>query len=76
MEDELQNIILPGSILVGTEDKVRMIRKAEFIVSKIPQAKLVYIQNAGIHHQLKNQSNIIPLGVLRRFEDYIREFRQ
>lgn len=47
VEDELQNITCPTLILVGTEDKATIPAKAEFIASKIPHAKLVYIQNGG-----------------------------
>jgi pimeloyl-ACP methyl ester carboxylesterase len=47
VENELQNITCPTLILVGTEDKATIPEKAEFIASKIPQAKLVYIQNGG-----------------------------
>jgi pimeloyl-ACP methyl ester carboxylesterase len=47
VEDELQHITCPTLILVGTEDKATIPEKAEFIASKISQAKLVYIQNGG-----------------------------
>ncbi|MFT6202455.1 MAG: 3-oxoadipate enol-lactonase [Spirosomataceae bacterium] len=47
MEDELQNITCPTLVLVGTEDKATIPEKAEFIASKISQAKLIYIQNGG-----------------------------
>ncbi len=47
VEDELQKIKCPTLILVGTEDKATIPEKAEFIASKIPKAKLIYIENGG-----------------------------
>lgn len=47
VEDELQHIKCPTLVMVGTEDKATIPEKAEFIASKIPQAKLVYIQRGG-----------------------------
>lgn len=47
VENELKNIKCPTLILVGTEDKATIPEKAEFIASKIPQSKLIYIQNGG-----------------------------
>lgn len=47
VETELHHIKCPTLILVGTEDKATIPAKAEFIASKIPQAKLIYIQNGG-----------------------------
>ena len=46
-EDELYKITCPTIVVVGTQDKATTPAKAEFLHSKIPQSKLVYIEGAG-----------------------------
>jgi 3-oxoadipate enol-lactonase len=58
VENELPNIKCPTLILVGNEDKATVPEKAEFIHSKIPQSKLVYIKNAGHSSSIEEPEQI------------------
>lgn len=45
--DELNKVTCPTLVVVGTQDIATTPAKAEFLHSKIPQSKLVYIEGAG-----------------------------